>query len=344
MAAEEAQCPDCGKPLIGRDRYEGKCSSCREKEILGEDLPAESGGRRGKAAVACPACGASNERGLAACAHCGAALALPSARGVGTWALAAGGALTIGLVLAVLYVALSPPAVRRPAAQPAPRPLPPFTRRPEPPAEEPPVEEPRPVPEEETLRPSQETQELLSLLGRGDYERAIDNYFQPDEADFGRVQRALDAILDGDASKGFADWSARLILLRQDRVIQDLRRAGDPRPDFTAALLADLARDPGASSGHRTSQDRARAVIRWHIASLFGGIDLASAKPGAIREVRPGCFAVALDCQGQRQAAWLRDEPAQMLWTRLSVGWVAKLGLADWLEGAYGILKRSPTP
>lgn len=62
-----------------------------------------------------------------------------------------------------------------------------------------------------------------------------------------------------------------------------------------------------------------------------------------IGEARGGCFEVPLACRGPRHAAWLRKEPTRLLWCRMPVGWVLKLGLADRLERVRDVLKR-PAP
>ncbi|HUT34652.1 MAG TPA: hypothetical protein VNE39_14280 [Planctomycetota bacterium] len=322
MASEGLHCQGCGKPLEGRDRFEGKCPACREAEILGRALPAEAPGVPEQAA------GAGGGAPPAARFPAPARLAL------------LGGAVLLGAVVGALLLwprkgVEGPPAQNRvvppePGAAPGPREPAPG---PAPPAR-------KAVSRDLRAALQQETLELLRLLARGSHERVIDNYVQADEVDFGRAERALDDIVQGSAAKGFAEWAARLIRLREARVAEDLRRAGDADPGFTAALLGYLAREPAASDAGLRAEDRARNVLRWHLASLFDGLDVGAAEVRDMAETAPGCFEVALDCRGERRAAWLRAEPTRLCWCKLPVGWVVKVGLADRLERVRDVLKR----
>ena len=65
MAAEEPTCPHCGKPLLGRDRFEGQCAACREKEVLGEPSPPEDAELPPEPGTTCPSCGTENPVGPA---------------------------------------------------------------------------------------------------------------------------------------------------------------------------------------------------------------------------------------------------------------------------------------
>jgi hypothetical protein len=168
----------------------------------------------------------------------------------------------------------------------------------------------------------------------------IDNYAQPDEGDFRRVERALNDIAAGEAEKGFVAWCARLSRSGSAATVVALTRAGAPCPAYTAAFLSHLSREPEASNGQRAAEDRARNVTAWHLAGLFAGLGLAEATLGAIREVKPGRFSVELACHGRRTADWLPDEPAHVVWTRLPVGWVIKLSLADRIERIRDFLAR----
>jgi hypothetical protein len=214
----------------------------------------------------------------------------------------------------------------------------------------PPVAAPPATPTREQQQPDtttasrvqQETRELLTLLAARDYERILDNYCQPDEATFGRVETLLDQLLRGDAAEGFSRWSALLIRLGRDKAVELLRRAGDPYPDYTADLLQHLAREPNASGTHRSAEDRARDVLRWHIAGLFEGLDLGKA------EIRPevqgeGVLTVAIECGGRSAAPRPGDDPRRIRWGKLPAGWVVKLALADRLEGVRDTLQR-PVP
>ncbi|MBM4041644.1 MAG: hypothetical protein FJ290_24360 [Planctomycetes bacterium] len=172
----------------------------------------------------------------------------------------------------------------------------------------------------------------------------IDNYVQPDEMDFARTERALDDIVRGSAAKGFTEWAARLVRIgeptrREARLAEDLRRAGDTQADFTAALLAFLVREPAASDAGTSSEDRARSVLRWHLAALFDGLEAGADEIGDMAALAPGRFEVTLAPRGERRASWLRGEPARLCWSKLPVGWVVKLDLGDRLERVRDILK-----
>jgi len=319
MASEEAKCPVCGKALEGRDRFEAKCAACREAEVLGHAMPGED------AAAAAPvARGASSARRrrlavllvlLAVVAVAAVVVVFP------------GGPRTVPPARATIDRTVIPPSPTRgegaPVAKPAPTPRKPA--------------EPQ---QAEALR--EETASLLAMLASGDYERVLNNYAQPNEVDFRRVERALDEIVRGDAAAGFAAWSTRVIRLREAGAAEELRKANDPQPEFTVALLSHLSRDPGASGAGASSENRARNVLRWHLNALFGGLDLAGAQPGAIEEAAPASFEVAIRCGGARAAAWLRDEPLRIVWRKLPVGWVIATGLAERLERVREVLKRPP--
>ncbi len=327
MASEDARCRVCGKPLEGRDRFEGKCQGCREAEILGQALPtAGTGG-------AAPA--ASETGGVPAARR----------RAAPAWlAVLIGGVLLAGAVAALL---LWPRGAREQAS--------PWTERVPPKpgtATAPPKGTPppapvarRPVSSDLRVTLQQETIELLRLVARGSYDRVIDNYVQPDEVGFGRIARALDDVVQGSGAKGFAAWAARLARLRatkgrEAKLAEDLRRAGDAQADFTAAFLAFLVREPAASDAGASPEDRARSVLAWHLAALFDGLEAGADEVGEMAATGPGSFEVTLAPRGERRAAWLRGEPARLCWSRLPVGWVVGLDLGDRLEQVRDILKQ----
>ncbi len=325
MASEEAKCLLCGKPLSGRERFEGKCAACREAEVLAQALPEKAPEPLADAAAQPPA-PTSRRRAHIVVA---AALLILAAAAVG---------LVATLVLRwqrdprapqVEDAAVVPKAgPAKPESFPTPPPTPSL---------------PKPAPEDLAAALRQETRELLTLLASGNYERVIDNYVQPDEAEFRRLERALDDIVKGAAAQGFAAWTARRIRLREAAVAKNLAGAGDPQPDFTLALLSHLAREPAASDARASSEDRARAIARWHLASLFDGLHIAATGLGAITEPQPGHYDVGLIAPGQRRARWLANEPLRIRWARLPVGWVVELGLAERIERARDTLKQ-PVP
>lgn len=335
MASDETVCRGCGRPLAGRDRFEKLCPTCREAEALRQPVPEPP--PDAPEPLECPACGADNAPGTATCTQCGATLrGRPRAR--------------LGLLVAIVLLALAAAAawllLPRPRSAATP---PPAAKAPTPHASAPPPTEPvpptkppppKPVSPELAAAVRQETREFLQFLALGSYERLIDNYVQPDDADFGRVARVWDELVGGAAAPGLAQWGARRIRLGEAAARAELARAGDPDPASTVALLAFLAKEPAASDPRQSSEERARAVLKWHIASLFEGLEPAAAEPGEVAEVRPGELAVALSCRGERRAAWLRAEPVQLVWRRLPVGWVVKLAFAERLERIRDIVKR----
>jgi len=331
----EARCPGCGRPLVGRDRYEGKCGPCREAEALGSE-----DGPRGHA-VECVACGAANPPGRLRCSECGASLVVPG-RGRRFLALAlALGALAIGAAAAVVFGLF--PRKTQPTGPPSP---PPLAREPVEPAAatsslvHPVGLAPALSPLDEA-RVQEETREFLSLVAGGDLDRVIDNYLQSDEKDFTRLEQSLDALVTGDAQAGFTRWSARLIKEGRSRVAAALRRLGDPDPGWSVAFLAMMSRTPEVSSLHYSAEDRARAALRWHLRALLEGLEPASARVRGVERTQDGRYLVAIEWEGERKARWLRGEPTSLLWEKQAVGWVLKVSLADRL-GRLSRLLRSP--
>ena len=329
----EARCPGCGRPLVGRDRYEGKCGPCREAEALGpESAP-------GGHAVECVACGAANPPGRARCSECGASLVVPGpSRRLLALALVLG-ALAIGAAAAVVFGLF--PRKTQPTSPPSP---PPLAREPVEPAAATsrlvhPVSLTPALSPLEEARVREETREFLSLVARGDLDRAIDNYLQSDEKDFPRVERALDAIVAGDAQAGFTHWSVRLIKEGRSRVAAALRRLGDPDPGWSVAFLAMMSRTPEVSSPHYSAEDRARAALKWHLRALFDGLEPATARVRRVGRTLDGRYVVAIQCQDERKAKWLRGEPMSLLWEKQAVGWVLKVSLADRLERLSRLLR-----
>lgn len=333
-ADAERRCSSCGEPLAGKDLYEGKCAACREAEALGA-----SGGRRGPM-VRCIACGAENPPGEGFCSECGASL-VPPARKLWPWAV-----LGCAVVGAAVCVFLQLPG-RTSTARPRPpgRPARPargvLTAVARPRVESHKVASSAAVPALDEARVLEESQEVLTLLARGDYDRAIDNYLQADEKDFARAGQALAAITSGDASPGFLRWSARLVREGRSRVAAALRRLGDPDPAWSVAFLARLAQSPEVSGAHRPLEDRTRAAIKWHLEALFGGLREGLAELGEVARAPGGRFVVAVRRGEERMPRWLRSEPNGLVWEKQAVGWVLKLSLADRLERLRETLRTS---
>ena len=342
MAAEEPICPECGKPLLGRDRFEGTCAACREEELLGERPPAASDGSGSRVVVVCAACGAGNPEGLTTCLECDAKLH-PRRVPVRWCVVAAVAVLGLAAWLVATRWHAGPRAPRGVAAPVPPAAAPAAAAAPPPP---PPQQAPRPEPTDAHLAPRvrQETHELLALLRKGDYERVIDNYCQPDEAEFARVERVLEEVLHGDAAAGLARWSAVLIRLGEAKARDQLREAGDPQPAYTVALLTHLARAPWASGSRGSAEDRARGVLRWHLAGLFEGLDLARAEVRRIDGPGAGAFVVEIDCGGTPSQPRPGDDPRRVRWARLPVGWVVRLALAERLDAVHEVFKHTPAP
>lgn len=339
MATDGASCLVCGRPLTGRDRFETKCSACREAEVLGQALPPAAGARGGSPLVTCPACGVPRAADLAPCARCGASLPERPASRAGLWALVA-----TACILGALWCVLA----WRPREGPSPAS---WERRVFPAPAAPKAEgtaEARaatvagqPVSGELADALRVETRELLGMLTRRDYARVIDNYVQPDEEEFRRLERALDDVVAGPSAQGFAHWAARLIRAGPARTADELARAGDPQPAFTVALVAHLAREPASSAARASLEDRARSVIQWHLAGLFEGVTPSVTEATAVAETGPGSYEIVIDLRGEREARWLRSEPASIRWCRLPAGWVIKTALAERIEGVRNVLKRS---
>lgn len=339
MATDDASCLVCGRPLTGRDRFERRCSLCREAEVLGQALPAVAGARDKDSCLTCPACGAPRAADLASCGQCGAALAPRAASRARLWALVAT-ACVLGAVWGLLAwgrqepqgtpfqeLRVGPsPAVARPGTQASTRPA---------------AVAGDPVSGELADALRLETSELLGMLARRDYARVIDNYVQPDEEEFRRLERALDDIVTGPAAPGFAHWAARLIRTGPARTADELAGAGDPHPAFTVALVSHLASEPQSSGARGNAEDRARSIVQWHLASLFEGRAPAAATGRPVLEKNPGLYEIELDLRGELEARWLRDEPSGLRWYRLPVGWVIKLNLAERIESARDVLQRS---
>jgi len=341
-ADDEPRCATCGKPLTGRDRYEGKCGPCREAEAL--STPASGRPRM----VVCVSCGATNLPGERRCSHCGAAL-FPSSSP--RWPLAVGMLLVLGVLFGVVVMVWRRQRSPRPARPAVSRAAPsrpawlsePVAAKPEPAAVTTPAPTHGPLTRADEACVREETRELLALVARGDYDRAIDNYLQSDEKEFARAAQALAAITTGDAQPGFLRWSARMINEGRSRVAAALRRLGDAQPRWSVAFLALLARKPEVSSPHLPLEDRTRAALKWHLESLFGGLEPASARVREVERTPSGRYLVVVDWEGQRAARWLHDEPTDLVWEKQAVGWVLKVSLAARLERLRETLRSAET-
>jgi len=313
---------------------------CREKEVLAEVPLAEREERAPQAALRCRVCRASNPPGRRFCEECGALLVPRRRRAL----LAGLGVVAVAGAVAIALVAI--PWRGRPERPPARAEMPPagVARPPEPQPPAPAVAPPaKPARSRFAGRVREETRELLKLLAAKDYERIIDNYCQPDDAGFRRVQRALDEIVRGESSTDFARWTVFLIRSGEAETVERLRRAGDPHPEFAAALLSCLIRDPDASGRHRRAEDRARDVLRWHIAGFFEGIELAKVAIRDVKEERSEGFVTTLECGRQPPGAGPEGTSRRIRWCKLPVGWVIKLTLGERIERVRQTLKQ-PIP
>jgi len=343
VAADDATCSGCGKPLEGRDRFEGLCASCREKQVLGqpppeEGEPAEPGG------VTCPACGADNPVGVKHCIACEATL---RSRSTLLAVVVLGVAALVALLAIIGVIAWRSRAgrqrPRRVDSRPLPTPPPSAPATPDAAARAA-TSAPPAAPREDLIpRVREETKVLLDLLRQRAYARVIDNYCQPDEAAFRRTERSLDAMLHGEAKPGLLRWTTRLTRLDEAMAREELREAGDPHPDYTIALLTHLVRHPEASGRHRSAEDRARSLLAWHLAGLFEGLDLAAAEIRAVQAEGGGRFVVELDCGGTQRGPRPGDDPRRLRWARRPVGWVLELALDERLADVRALLMR-PAP
>ncbi|MFP4055531.1 MAG: hypothetical protein ACLF0G_01545 [Candidatus Brocadiia bacterium] len=329
MTPAPATCSDCGKPLSGRDRFERKCAPCREKEALGEadaSRPAESSP---EPTVACPACDAPNPRGSASCSECGARLRRSGRAAV----LAAGGfAGAVGIVLLVVHVTSQPP----PKPRSSPRPEAPSQASPAEGQEAPAAEDPQPRRGEPTPRYlleacRAETRALVGFLAEGRYTRVVDNYVQPDVEDFRRVQEALGRILSDEHAEALSRWQSLLKNAGRDVAVERLRERDAPFPGYTVALLDLLRTDPRASASHVHREDRARAVLAWHLAGLYEGVELEAAQM-RLEDLGDKHILAHLQCPGETAAPPSGDDPRRLRWVRRPDAWVLKLSVADRLE------------
>lgn len=337
MSEDQANCPRCGQPLLGKDRFEGVCSVCRAQELLGDAPAATDAGGGVPEGIPCPACGATNPPGAARCAVCEARLR--SGRRIGPWV----GLIAVGCAAAVIgVVALTRGRGRavarypRVGGPPAPAPLagPPRTAAPPPAAPAP------PGPRHLALPPdvARETEELLKLLGAKDYERILDNYCPPEDPDFQRVQLALKHIVTGPGVAGFRRWSRLVIRHSPHEAAERLRRAGDPHPGYTVDFLAHLTRDPAASGARTSDEDRARNIIAWHMAGLFGDMELATARVHPVARRIGNAILVSLDCRGAPAALRPDDDPRRLRWRRLPVGMTLTFALPHHLDTIRRVL------
>jgi len=313
LAADEATCSDCGAPLLGRDRFEGQCAACRERAVLGERLLPGRLQTRPRPARRAP------------------------------WLL--GGLAAAALVLAAA-LALSPARPRSTPAEPDPPPEsepPPAAApaRPRPaPASETAVAKPAPAGPTQAVR--QETQELLTLLAVKDYDRIIENYCRPDEAEFARLEGQIDAILRGEAAAGRRRWIGLVARAGAPPAVRLLRQAGDPDPDFTLAFLSQFAGVADAGS-RREPGGEVRRLLRWHLGGLFEGLDLARAHVTRVEDLGQDRFLARIACGGDAAAPRPGDDPRQVRWRRLPAGWVIVLALGDRLEEVRKALQQ-PIP
>jgi len=129
VAADEPICPECGKPLAGRDRFEGKCAACRERDVLGEPPPEEGEEAASQPGPTCPACGAENPVGLEHCMACDARLRPRRMRVLVLAAAGVAAALLAGVAVLIAWWPHPRPrtvrGARATSLRPLPSPLPP---------------------------------------------------------------------------------------------------------------------------------------------------------------------------------------------------------------------------
>jgi len=326
-------CPVCGKPLMGRDRFEGKCASCREEEILAE-LPLAPDLQTAPIPKSRPAEPEPAPRE-------------PRRWGLPILILILVLAAAVGGTAALLVPHFFPPPPARPtpkaahiadspAPAPSPAPLPAGAVAREP-AHVPPAE---PLDETEVRLV---TRQFLELLRKGDYERIIDNYCQPDETAFGRVGRAVTAFVTGPGAAGFGAWSVLTVRQGRDALVQRLRAAGDPHPDYTADLLAWLTRSPEASNPGRSAEDRARAVYAWHLRGLYGVPGAQEAITSVRQDGRRAALA-ELSSGKASESPRPGDARNHVRWQRLPVGWVVRLALPERMEDVRDVLIQPVPP
>jgi hypothetical protein len=311
--------------LLGRDRFEGKCAACREEEVLAE-LPLAEDLQTAPVPKSPPAESAPEpvrRRWL-----------LPAL-------IVAAGAVT-GLAAVLVLPRLFAPEPRRAGPTTtrfadAPR----KAAKDKQPGKAPP--KPAPVEPIDEAKVRLVTSEFLDMVRRGDYERVIDNYCQPDDDAFGRVEQAVTAIVDGPSTAGFRRWSVRQIRRGRETVIRQLQSVGDPHPDYTADLLSFLTQNPGASNPNRPAEDRARAILEWHLRGLY---DLGDSQDVTVAGVRQdGRRSAIAELSGVKAPAAPRpgDAAGQVRWRRLPVGWVLRLALPERIEDARKTLAK-PLP
>jgi hypothetical protein len=311
--------------LLGRDRFEGKCAACREEEVLAE-LPL------GEDLQTSPVPKSQPAEPLPEPVRC--RWVLPAV------IIAAGAAAGVAAVLVLPRVLAPEPRRSKPSATRF-ADAPPSAAKDKQPGKAP----PKPVPIEpiDEAKVRRVTAEFLDMMRKGDYERVIDNYCQPDDDAFRRVERAVTAIVAGPSTSGFREWSVRQIRRGRQTVIRELRSVGDPHPDYTTDLLAFLTQNPGASNPNRPSEDRARAVFEWHLRGLY---DLAGSQGVGVAGVRQdGRDSAIAELSGGKPPAAPRpgDAAGQVRWRRLPVGWVLRLALPERVEAVRDALAR-PLP
>jgi len=112
MGEKTARCKSCGAELKGRDVYEGKCSSCREKEILyGAGVTAEPSTETIPPKLKCPKCGKRLPKRGQFCHECGQDLyAIGFRHPSSNWPYVV---LVVAIVATVyVLIRLRPPAAR----------------------------------------------------------------------------------------------------------------------------------------------------------------------------------------------------------------------------------------
>ena len=364
MASEEATCVSCGAPLVGTDRFEGKCAACREKEILGEPPPAEGEPPELPRTVGCPACGATTPEGSTTCSECGAALEARRARGPLLAALCIAGAVVVTTIVVLIRTwgggqptpaatteesqtpqadAEEPRPSQEPApTEPEPAPVPPSrpgvtSARPAKPA--PPPGSPSPHAEQVAA----DTLEVIKLLRAGDCGKVVDNYCLPG-ADFRKLEGELGRFIGDTSPSGFERWTGYVRRANPPEAVALLRTIRVRHPEYALAMLRHLASSSGSATRRATTQDQAFDLLKWHITERFKDVVWTTAKAGAVTEAVPGSPAADVTYSGARTQPREGETTIRIHWQVTDEGRVLETALASYFAELAAILRKHSPP